>query len=67
MTARNTAVSTGLANVFCTVCWSSAPTMPTGMVAMMIIQASFWSAVSIRRCAIEVKKPAMIRSQSRQK
>ena len=66
-TARKIAVSTGLANVSCTVCWSSAPAMPTGIVAKMIIQASFWSAVSIRRCAIEVKNPATIRSQSRQK
>ena len=41
--------------------------MPTGIVAKMIIQASFWSAVSIRRCAIEVKNPPTIRSQSRQK
>ena len=66
-TARKIAVSTGLANVSCTVCWSSAPAMPTGIVAKMIIQASFWSAVSIRRRAIEVKNPPTIRSQSRQK
>jgi hypothetical protein len=53
--------------MFCTVCWSSAPTMPIGIVARTIIQASCWSTVSIRRRAIEVKKPMMIRSQSRQK
>jgi len=41
--------------------------MPTGMVAKMIIQASFWSTVSTRRFAIEVKNPMTIRSQSRQK
>ncbi len=67
MTARKTAVSTGLANVFCTVCCSNAPAMPTGIVARTIIQASFWSTVSIRRRAIEVQKPTTIRSQSRQK
>jgi hypothetical protein len=33
----------------------------------MIIQASFWSTVSTRRSRIEVKKPPMIRTQSRQK
>ncbi len=65
--ARNTAVITGLANVFCTVCCSSAPTMPTGIVARMIIQASRWSTVSIRRSRIEVKNPPTIRTQSRQK
>ncbi len=67
LTARKIAVSTGLANVFWTVCWSSAPTMPIGMVARTIIQASFSSTVSMRRWAIEVKNPATIRSQSRQK
>ncbi len=41
--------------------------MPTGMVARMIIQASLWSSVRTRRSRIEVKKPPMIRIQSRQK
>jgi hypothetical protein len=41
--------------------------MPTGMVAMTIIHASFWSTVSMRRRPIEVKNPPTIRSQSRQK
>ena len=65
--ARNTAVITGLASVLCTVCCSSAPTMPTGIVAKMIIQASRWSTVSTRRSRIEVRNPPAIRSQSRQK
>ncbi len=37
------------------------------MVARMIIQAIFSSAVSARRFLIELKKPLMIRIQSRQK
>ena len=41
--------------------------MPTGMVARMIIQASFWSSVCTRRSRSEVKKPPMILIQSRQK
>ncbi len=34
---------------------------------MMIIQASFWSAVTMSLSRMEVKKPRMIRTQSRQK
>ena len=37
--------------------------MPTGTVAMISSQASFWSADSIRRLAMLVKKPRMIRPQ----
>ncbi len=33
----------------------------------MSIQASFWSVVVISRSRMELKKPAMIRTQSRQK
>ena len=33
----------------------------------MIIQAIFWSTVTISRSRIELKKPPMIRTQSRQK
>jgi hypothetical protein len=33
----------------------------------MIIQASFWSSVRTRRYRIEVKKPPMMRIQSRLK
>ncbi len=37
------------------------------MVATMIIQASFWSLVTMSRSRIELKKPLMIRTQSCQK
>ena len=46
---------------------STSPTRPTGIVARMIIQASFWSRVCTWRCRIELKNPPMIRTQSRQK
>ena len=49
------------------VCSNSSPTIPTGMVARMIIQASFWSAVRTPRSRIDVKKPPTILTQSRQK
>ena len=37
--------------------------MPTGMVATISSQASFWSADSIRRVAMLVKKPRITRTQ----
>ncbi len=49
------------------VCSAARPTMPTGMVARMIIQASRWSEVTTWRSRSEEKNPPMIRSQSRQK
>jgi hypothetical protein len=52
-----------LMNCFC----STAPTMPTGIVARMIIQASRSSGVVADRDRSDVKKPRTIRSQSRQK
>ena len=65
--ARNTAASSGLASTFVTSFCSTTPTMPTGIVPRMIIQASRWSGVAIRRCPMEEKNPRTIRSQSRQK
>ncbi len=65
--ARNTAVSSGLAINFVTSFCSASPTMPTGIVPRMIIQASRWSGVAIRRWPMEEKNPRTIRSQSRQK
>jgi hypothetical protein len=41
--------------------------MPTGMVAMMIIQASRSSVVDIRRYRTDVTNPRTMRTQSRQK
>ena len=57
----------GLPKITRNVCSNSRPTRPTGMVARMIIQASFWSTVRTPRSRIEVKKPPMILIQSRQK
>ena len=65
--ARNVAASSGLANTFVNSFCTSSPTMPTGIVPRMIIQASRWSGVATRRSAREVKNPRTIRSQSRQK
>ena len=75
--ARNSAVSIGLLKYTRKSCSSASPAMPTGMVARMIIQASVWSvSCGAQRlvpgagritCAIEAKKPLMMRSQSRQK
>ena len=67
MIARNTAVSSGLANTLTNTFCSSAPTMPTGIVARMIIQASRSLAVEIERVRSDEKKPRTMRSQSRQK
>jgi hypothetical protein len=67
LTARKTAASSGLANTFVNSCCSAAPTMPTGIVARMIIQASRSSGVVIDRVRSDVKNPRTIRSQSRQK
>ena len=58
---------TGLPKMTRKVCSATRPTRPTGMVARMIIQASRWSRVSTRRSRIELRKPPMIRIQSRQK
>ena len=70
-------MSSGLLNTVRNVCSSNSPAMPTGIVARMIIQASFWSVScsSHRRvpgagamaCQTEAKKARMIRTQSRQK
>ncbi len=57
----------GLPKITRNACSNSRPTTPTGMVARMIIQASFWSSVRTRRSRSEVKKPPMILIQSRQK
>ena len=57
----------GLPKITRNACSNSRPTIPTGMVATMIIQASFWSSVRTLRSRIEVKKPPMMRIQSRQK
>ena len=67
LTARKTAASSGLANTFVNSCCSATPTMPTGIVARMIIQASRSSGVVIDRVRSDVKNPRTIRSQSRQK
>ena len=57
----------GLAKITRNACSNSRPTTPTGIVARMIIQASFWSSVRTLRSRIEVRKPPMILIQSRQK
>ena len=67
MTARKAAASSGLAKTLTNSFCSAAPTMPTGMVARMIIQASRSSGVLTDRLRSEEKKPRTIRSQSRQK
>ena len=64
---RKTAASTGLPSITRNACSATRPTRPTGMVARMIIQASRWSPVTIRRSRIEQRNPPMIRTQSRQK
>ncbi len=66
-TAKKAAASSGLANTLVNVFCSAAPTMPTGIVARMIIQASRSSGVVIDRVRSDVKNPRTIRSQSRQK
>jgi len=65
--ARKTAVSSGLANTLMNTFCSNNPTMPTGMVARMIIHASRSSGVETERVRREEMKPRTIRSQSRQK
>ena len=64
---RKIAARTGLPNSTRNSCSNATPTSPTGIVARMIIQAIFWSTVLISRSRIELKKPPMIRTQSRQK
>ena len=64
---RKIAALIGLPNRTRNSCSNSRPTRPTGMVARMIIQASFWSTVATFRSRMELKKPPMIRIQSRQK
>ena len=58
-------------------CSRASPAIPTGIVATMIIQASFWSVpcgaqrlvpgAGRAACPSEAKKAPMIRTQSRQK
>ena len=67
MTARKIAVGIGLLKYTRKACSSTRPAMPTGMVARMIIHASRWSAVAIRRSRTELMKPPTRRTQSRQK
>ena len=64
---RNTPATMGLPKISRNGLSATTPTRPTGMVARMIIQASFWSRVRTWRCRIELKNPPMIRTQSRQK
>ena len=64
---RNTPATMGLPKISRNGLSATTPTRPTGMVARMIIQASRWSRVWTRRSRIELKKPPMIRIQSRQK
>ena len=64
---RNTPATMGLPKISRKGLSATRPTRPTGMVARMIIQASRWSRVCTRRSRIELKKPPMIRIQSRQK
>ena len=64
---RKIAARIGLPNSTRNSCSNATPTRPTGIVARMIIQAIFWSTVVISRSRIELKKPPMIRTQSRQK
>ncbi len=64
---RNTPATMGLPKTSRNGLSASTPTRPTGMVATMIIQASFWSRVRTWRCRSELKNPPMIRIQSRQK
>ncbi len=66
-TARNSAASSGLANTLVNTFCSATPTMPTGIVARMIIQASRSSGVLTDRLRSDEKNPRTIRSQSRQK
>jgi hypothetical protein len=65
--ARKIAARIGTPNSNRNACSNTSPTMPTGIVAAMIIQASFWSVVSISPLRIELTKPLMIRTQSFQK
>lgn len=67
LAARKAAAASGLAKVFTNVFWNAAPTMPTGIVARMIIHASRSSGVVIDRVRSDEKNPRMIRSQSRRK
>ncbi len=66
-TARKMPAMIGLPKIPRNACSNSRPTIPTGMVARMIIQASLWSSVRTRRSRIEEQKPPMILIQSRQK
>ena len=64
---RNTPATMGLPKISRNGLSATTPTRPTGIVARMIIQASRWSRVCTSRWRIELKKPPMIRIQSRQK
>ena len=64
---RKMAARTGLAKITRNSCSANSPTTPTGMVARMIIQASFWSTVVTSRSRIELTKPQKMRTQSFQK
>ena len=64
---RNTPATTGLPKISRKGLSATTPTRPTGMVARMISQAIRWSRVCTWRSRIELKKPPMIRIQSRQK
>ena len=67
LSVRNAAAKAGLAKITRNACSKPTPTSPTGIVARMIIQASRWSAVTIRRSRTEVQNPPMILTQSRRK
>ncbi len=66
-TVKKMAAASGLANSVRNVCSSASPMMPAGIVAMMMSQAIRSWTVSTLRWRIELKKPPMIRTQSRQK
>ncbi len=66
-TTRKIAARIGTPNRTRNACSKPTPTMPTGIVATISIQASFWSGVVMSRSRSELKNPLMIRSQSRQK
>jgi len=77
LSARKIAVGVGLASTVRTGWSRITPAMPTGIVPKMIIHASFCSVCRNSKRPVpgagratwpsELKKPRMIRSQSRQK
>ena len=62
---RKIAAASGVANSVRSDFSATSPTIPTGMVPMMISQASRESAVSMRRARIEYTNPETMRTQSR--